>query len=84
MKITDDEREAAWELQYLVTEILRERERARLYVDVYTQCLQRGGESALAAARAKAAIHMMTGAFNECQACARESLDESQAQPKAN
>lgn len=29
MKITDDEREAAWELQYLVTDILRERERSR-------------------------------------------------------
>ena len=32
MKITDDEREAAWELQSTVTEVLREQEKGAGYL----------------------------------------------------
>ena len=84
MKITDDEREAAYELKWLVQEILAEQQRARLYVDVYTQCLQRGVDSLLAATRARIAIVDMANAFNECPTCAETAIHESQSQPKAN
>jgi hypothetical protein len=84
MKITDDEREAAYELKWLVQEVLAEHQRARLYVEVYAGCLQRGVDSVLAATRARIAIIDMANAFNECPTCAETSINESQSQQKAN
>ena len=83
MKITDDEREAAWELQFHITEVLREQQRARLYAEVYIESVRRGVEHTLAATRAKIAIEDMEQAFApQCEACREQ--ENIERQQKAN
>jgi len=83
MKITDEEKEAAYELQWMVQQILFERERAQLYREVYAHCRQAGMDRVVAGRAAKAAIDDMEHAFEPvCPTCAEES--ERAAQQKAN
>ncbi len=82
MKITDDEREAAWELQSLIGEILFERERAKLYATVYAAEMALSHQPAWAADMAKRAITDMEKAF--ALACEVFKEQEHGSPAKAN
>ncbi len=83
MKITDDEREAAYELKWMIEGILFERERAVLYAQVYVEILKRGAIAITAAETAKYAIDEMERAFAPvCEHCKDE--DRAAQQQKAN
>jgi hypothetical protein len=82
MKITDDEREAAYELKWMIDEILRERERAVLFREVFVQQLAKGHGHMLAVQAARDAIAAMESAFAPiCEACREEN---AVTQQKAN
>jgi len=84
MKITDDEREAAYELKWLVDSILFERERASLYRQVYMETLKAVARMDAADMSAKRAIAQMEKAFEPvCDAC-KEEAENAASQAKAN
>lgn len=82
MKITDDEREAAYELKWMIDEILRERERAVLYARIYAHEVERGNMQ-MAAAVAKVAIDDMEKAFEPIRETCRDDQNAI-SQQKAN
>jgi len=88
MKITDDEREAAYELRCHIDGILFERERAALYREIYARVFSSNDvhhtlRHEAANLEASAAIANMEKAFEPvCPTCGEES--ERAAQQKAN
>jgi hypothetical protein len=69
MKITDDEREAAYELKWMVQQILFERERAALYARIYMEAFRAHG-GFTAGVHAKRAIDEMEKALEPvCDTC---------------
>ena len=83
MKITEDEREAAYELRYHIEGILFERERAALYREIYTHMVHRGVPHDDADRNARMAIRNMEKAFEPiCEHC--EAENDAAAQAKAN
>lgn len=84
MKITEDEREAAYELRWMIEQILFERERAVLYRTVFVQTLSTGATCLTAVQAARDAIGAMEKAFEPvCEQC-QEEADHGSAQQKAN
>lgn len=81
MKITDEEREAAYELKWLVDEILMGRERAVLYREIYTMVaglplgerLHADRFDLAHAAAVKAIAHMQQAFEPVCPACEQEA-----------
>jgi len=83
MKITDDEREAAYELKWMVESVLFEREKSVLYARVYVESIKMGGDSLVASHAAKRAIDAMGEAFEPvCEHCRED--ERAAAQQKAN
>ena len=84
MKISEDEREAAYELRWMIEQILFERERASLYREIYMIAYGAGAKSEIADAQARTAIRNMEKAFEPvCEQC-QEEADHGSAQAKAN
>ena len=80
MKITDDEREAAYELKWMVESVLFEREKSVLYARVYVEAIKMGGDSMVASHAAKRAIDAMEKAFEPvCEHCREDERVASQA-----
>jgi hypothetical protein len=82
LKITDEEREMAYELRWMVEGILMERERYVLYREAYMQSRRDGLTHEMAYRNARVAIESMEKAFMPiCDACEGE---ERASQPKVN
>jgi len=83
MKITDEEKEAAYELQWMVQQILFERERAQLYREIYSYGHRLGIGHEMADVQARQAIANMEAAFEPMCNASKEEADAAR-QVKAN